>query len=381
MIFRLTEIKPLRAALLAGALVLCGALPAEQGHAHQARAAGTFTIGWPISPQGFDPPGAPDNPSIWVLVNIYDQLLRTGNDGTSLKPDLATSWDISKDGKTYTFHLRPNVTFHDGSKLTSGDVKFSLDRARDPKELWSYLLTEIDHITTPNANTVTVSLKFPWAPFLSDVAFFGTAIYPAAYFKKVGANGLSAHPIGSGPYELESFKSGQSTILKKNPNYWAAAGYPQQRIEFDVIPNDNTRLLQLESGQLDVDNVLAPNLVAPLKGNANASVRLDPSTITKYLQPNHLVKPFGDLKVRQALNHAIDRQALTRAIYYGYASPASSFMAKGVIDWNPTLQPPTYDLALAKRLGGFPQCIRAQSNLVVRVRVFVTDSAGGVDDE
>jgi len=350
MTIRPTKIRPLRAALLAGALVLGSALPAGLSHARPARATGTFTIGWPISPQGFDPPGAPDNPSIWVMVNIYDQLLRTGNDGTSLQPDLATSWDIAKDGKTYTFHLRPNVTFHDDSKLTSGDVKFSLDRARDPKELWSYLLTEIDKIDTPDANTVSIRLKYPWAPFLSDVAFFGTAIYPAAYFKKVGANGLSTHPVGTGPYELESFKSGTSTILKKNPNYWAAGKFPLQRIEFDVIPNDNTRLVQLESGQLDVDNALAPNLVAPLKGNPSAVVRTDPSTITTYLQPNHLTKPFGDVKVRQAINHAIDRQALVRAVYYGFASPANSFMAKGAIDWNPTLQPPSFDLALAKKL-------------------------------
>jgi peptide/nickel transport system substrate-binding protein len=309
----------------------------------------TLTIAWPISPQTFDAVNAPDNPSIWVFVNIYDQLLRPGNDGTSLTPDLATSWDISKDGTVYTFHLRPNVLFHDGTKLTSADVKFCLDRATNPKWLWSYLYSAIKNITTPDPLTVRIQLKHTWAPFLSDVAFFGGAIYPAAYFKKVGVSGISNHPIGSGPYMLQSFQPGVSVTLVKNQKYFAASQYPMQRVVFQVIPNDTSRLVQVEGGQIDVDNVLAPNLVAQVNSSGKATTLVSPSTEITYMQPNHMVAPFGDVNVRQAINHAIERDQIIKTVYLGYARPANSFMARGAIDWDPNIPPPTHDLALAKQ--------------------------------
>ena len=339
-----------RAFLLAGVLALSAALPAARHIAPAHAASDTLVIGWPLSPQTFDAPNMPDNPSIWVAVNLYDKLLSPGNDGTSLHPDLATSWDISKDQKVYTFHLRPDATFTNGAPVTAADVKFSLDRLRNPKQIWSFLETAIDHIDVVDTHTVRITLKFPWAPFLSDVAVFSAAIYPEAYFKKVGAGGLAAHPIGSGPYELTSFQPGQSVVITKNTKYWDAASYPIQRVEFRVIPNDTSRLLQVQSGDLDVDNVLAPNLVAQLKGSASAQPALYPSTYIQYLQPNHQVKPWQDLKVRQAINYAIDRNAINHAVYYGYATPANSFMAKGAVDWDPNIKAPTQNLALARKL-------------------------------
>lgn len=339
-----------KAAILAGVLAISGILPASVAHPERARAANdTLTIGWPLAPQTFDPISAPDNPSIWVLVNIYDQLLRTANDGTTLQPDLATSWDISKDGTIYTFHLRHNVHFHNGALLTANDVKFSLDRARNPSALWSFILGAIKRVDVVDTNTVKVTLLHPWAPFLSDVAFFGSAIYPEAYVKKVGASYMAQHPIGTGPYMLEAYKNGVMTRLKKNPDYFLANQFPMQHVEFDVIPSDNTRLLEVQSGQLDVDNVLAPNLVASVNASATAKAQVLPSTKITYLQPSHKVAPFGDVNVRQAINHAINRAAIVKAVYKGYATPANSFMAKGAIDWDPNLAPPTYDLTLARQ--------------------------------
>ncbi|HXT37536.1 MAG TPA: ABC transporter substrate-binding protein [Chloroflexota bacterium] len=340
----------LKAIALAGVLALTGVLPASMTLARQAHAANdTLYIGWPLAPQTFDPPGAPDNPSIWVLVNIYDQLLRTANDGVTLQPDLATSWDVSKDGTIYTFHLRHGVTFHNGAPLTAADVKFTLDRARNPSEEWSFILGAIKHVDVVDTYTLKVTLLYPWAPFLSDVAFFGSGVYPEAYFKKVGAKYMAQHPIGTGPYMLEAYKNGSMTRLKKNPNYFLASRFPMQHVEFDVIPSDSTRLLEVESGQLDVDNVLAPNLVTAINTSQNAKAQVLPSTKITYLQPSHKVAPFGDVNVRQAINHAIDRAAIIKAVYKGYATPANSFMAKGAIDWDPNLKSPSFDLALARQ--------------------------------
>ncbi|MGH2410632.1 MAG: ABC transporter substrate-binding protein, partial [Chloroflexota bacterium] len=153
----------------------------------------------------------------------------------------------------------------------------------------------------------------------------------------------------TGPYMLEAYQNGSMTRLKKNPRYFLASQFPMQHVEFDVIPSDSTRLLEVQSGQIDVDDVLAPNLVSAITANHGATAQILPSTKTIYLLPNHLVAPFADLNVRQAMNHAIDRAAIVKAVYKGYGTPANSFMARGVIDWNPHIAPPTYDLALARR--------------------------------
>jgi peptide/nickel transport system substrate-binding protein len=317
----------------------------------QARAAAsTFTIGWAGATTNLDPTATGDNPNIWVEVNIYDQLVRIGTDGTSLHPDLATSWDITGGGKVYTFHLRRGVTFTNGQPLTSADVKFALDRARAPKAVWSWTLTAIKNVTTPDASTVRVTLKNPWSPFLSDVALYDTGVYPMSYYKKVGADGLGKHPVGTGPYMLESWLSGQSVTLVKNSRYWAAGQFPLQRVEYQTIPNDNTRLLKAESGALDVDNAIAPNLIGQAQRNRAVHVRIDHSTLVKYVKGNAKLPQFQDIHVREAIDHAINRQALVKALLFGYGSPANSFIPKGALDWNPTIPVPSYDVSLAKKL-------------------------------
>ncbi|HXT37768.1 MAG TPA: ABC transporter substrate-binding protein, partial [Chloroflexota bacterium] len=257
--------------------------------------ANTLTIGWNIETKTLDPAGNSQNPDIWVQVNIFDRLLQVSTDGKSLQPDLATSWNISKDGKTYTFHLRPNITFQDGSKVTASDVAFDIMRAAKPAAAWSWTLTEVNNVQAPDPNTVVVHLKYPWSPFLSDVSLFDTGIYPEAYFKKVGASGMAKNPVGSGPYMFDSWVRGQYVRLKKDPTYWNAAKYPMQYVEYELIPNDTTRLLDVESGQLDVDNLLADNLIPQVQHSSTAQVQINPSTETNYLTFNTKVKPFQDV--------------------------------------------------------------------------------------
>ncbi len=336
------------------ALTLGGAIQAAPRHAQAARTAATdastLSIGWAIETKTLDPVNKPQNPDIWVIVNIYDQLVRVGTDGATLQPDLATSWDITNGGTVYTFHLRPGVVFQNGQKLTAADVVFDLNRARDPNQLWSWTLAAIKSVAAVNSSTVRVTLTHPWAPFLSDVALFDTGIYPEAYYKKVGASYMSSHPIGTGPYALQQWKRGQYLRLVKNPRYFMAAQYPMQHVEYDLIPNDNTRLLQVEAGQLDVDNVLPYNQIAALAHSQAATAQLDTSTQTNYLIFNTHVAPFNDVKVRQAITHAIDRVAIVKAILYGNGTPANTFLPKGAIDYNPNIPVPAFDLTLAKKL-------------------------------
>ncbi len=320
------------------------------GRAPASTSANTLTIGWNIETKTLDPVNAPQNPDIWVMVNIYDQLLRVAPDGKTLLPDLATSWNINKAGTVYTFHLRKGVRFQNGQILKASDVKFALDRARQTKQLWSWTLVAIKNIAAPNSSTVVINLKHPWAPFLSDVSLFDTGIYPASYYRQVGGSHMSAHPIGTGPYELQTWKRGQYILLKKNPAYFNASKFPMQYVEYELIPNDNTRMLKVEAGELDVDNVLPYNLVPAVKKSSSAHVQVDTSTQTNYIVPNLAKTPLKDLKVRQAIDHAINRAAIAKAVYYGYGTPANSFMPKGAIDYNSHISVPAYNMAIAKKL-------------------------------
>ncbi len=310
----------------------------------------TLSIGWSFEATGLDPVGYDNNPEIWTLVNIYDQLLRVAPDGNTLVPDLATSWSVGTGGLVYTFHLRPNVVFQNGAKLTAQDVKFDLDRARDPKAQWGWTLAAIKNVAAPDPSTVVITLIHPWAPLLSDLSLFDTGIYPEAYFKQVGAKGLATHPIGTGPYMLDQWKRGQYVLFKKNPDYFNAAAYPMPYVKYELISNDNTRLLEVQTGALDVDTVLPYNLIAQVQTNAAVQVQINPGTEITYLTINTQVKPLNEANVRLAISHAIDRAAIVKAVLYGHGKAANSFMPAGAIDWDPSIPVPSHDLTLARKL-------------------------------
>jgi len=340
---------------LLSALTLGSVTHAAPARVQAARAASnnsTLTIGWAIETKTLDPVNNTQNPDIWVMVNIYDQLLRVGPDGKTIEPDLATSYTSSNGGTVFTFHLRKGVKFQDGTPLKASDVAFALNRAVDKKQnaTWAFTLTAVKKVEAPNDSTVRVTLKHPWGPFLSDIALFDTGVYPEAYFKKVGEKGLSAHPIGTGPYALDTWKRGQYLRLKKNMSYFNASAYPMAKVEYDLIPSDNTRLLEVEAGELDVDNVLPYNQITQVSRSNSAAVVIDPSTQTNYLTFNTKVAPFNNVNVRQAINHSINRAALVKAVLYGHGSPANSFIPAGALFHDYSIPVPSYDPTLAKSL-------------------------------
>jgi peptide/nickel transport system substrate-binding protein len=342
-------------AVAMAALVIAPATYTGMHGAHAVDAAtqnskNTLTIGWNIETKTLDPAGNSQNPDIWVQVNLYDKLVRVGPDGKTILPGLATSWTTSNGGKVYTFTLRNGAKFENGAPITAQDVAFCVNRARQKAASWSWTLTAVKSVTAVGSNKVRFVLSHSWGPFLSDVSLFDSGVYPMAYFKKVGASGMASHPVGSGPYMFKEWKKGQHILLQKNPNYWNASRYPMEYVEYLLIPNDNTRLLQTEAGQLDVDNVLPYNQIAAVHGSGKAQVQINPSTETQYIVPLDTLPQFKDMNVRQAINHAINRKALVHAVLFGHGTPASSFMPKGAIDWNSNLAVPSFDLTLAKQL-------------------------------
>jgi peptide/nickel transport system substrate-binding protein len=296
----------------------------------------------------FDPVALPLNVDIWMATSVYDQLIRIAASGVDLEPSLAASWDVSPDGLTYTFHLRPGVLFSDGTPLKASDVKFSLERAKsDPGQMWTFTLAAVKEIATPDDATVVVTLTQPWAPFLADIAMFNSSITPEAW---VTANPqrLATEMLGTGPFVLAEWKKGEHLLLKKNPHYWEEGLPLLDEIEITPVPDDNSRILQLQGGDIDAMTDVPWSRVDELKGNANLQVIAFSSSYTQYVNLNHKVEPLDDVNVRLALNYATDRQTVIDVVLFGNGEPATTFMPKDMLFWDDQLPGFPFDLAKAK---------------------------------
>ena len=236
----------LRRALLAGVatLLLAAASPA-------AFAAGVLKIAHEQDVTTFDPILTIQNADIWVMDNMNAGLVRVTNDGTGLEPDLAESWTVSPDAKTYTFKLRDGLKFSDGSPLTAQDVKFSLERLRDQKDsVMGSMYKVAQKIDAPDDQTVVITLSEPSAPFLSTLAMFAASVVPQKVVTAKAAD-FGNSPVGAGAFKLKEWKRGDRVILERNANYWQNDRVKLDGVEWLYIANDNTRVLKLQAGEVD----------------------------------------------------------------------------------------------------------------------------------
>ena len=288
-----------------------------------------------------------DNASIWVLEEIYSTLVVPSQDGKSLKPDLAKSWKQSADKLSWTFHLRPDARFSDGKPVTSADVKFSIEQVMKPSSPNAFIDTAVSKVDTPDAHTVVIHTKTPWAALPADMGMYPNSIVPKGYGGKT-QNEFSAHPIGSGPFKLDSWAKGSSLKLSKNPRYWDKKRPYVDRVTFTVVPDGNTRSTQLSSGQAQIDEYPPYSSAKALKANPTLHLSAFPSSEVDYLAINNDHKPFGDIHVRKAISQAINRKALLKAALYGYGSLANAYLSPATWAHNAGLEGPTYDVHAAK---------------------------------
>src|ERR671910_2304294 len=276
---------------------------------------GTLRFGRAVDSDNLDPVTNDGNVNIWYFMNIYDQLVQVGADGISLVPGLAESWDISEDGITYTFHLRPNVVFSDGTPMTSADVLYSWVRAaNDPAQTWTFTLTalqrdadgQVEGISAPDDATVVVELAQPWAPFLSDVAMFNMSVISKA-FAEGNEERLATEAMGTGPFALGEFRSGEILTLVKNAHYWEEGLPLLDGVDVNLVTDDNARILQLQGGELDGMMDVPWSRVPELQTDPNLKVYQFPSTKTRYIALNVREAPLDDVHARRALQYATDR--------------------------------------------------------------------------
>jgi peptide/nickel transport system substrate-binding protein len=289
-----------------------------------------------------------DNESIWIFQQMYETLYTVSADGKNVKPWLATSYDLSSDQKTYTFHLRPGVKFQNGQPMTSADVKFSLDVARDPKTGWGYIDAAIKSVEAPDPETVVITTKYKWAPLVADIALFNNAILPKDYAGMTQKQ-FYQHPIGTGPFKWDHWTHGQEIKLVRNPDYWQKGKPYLNSVTWTLVPTDATRELQLKGGQAQIDEFPAYSSIQELQNTPGVTMNLFPSTRTDYLAMNERSKPFDDVHVRRAISYAVDRKAIIDSVLFGNGQPANSFMPPQVPYYDPNSPGIQYDMDKAKQ--------------------------------
>ncbi|NWA31461.1 ABC transporter substrate-binding protein [Pseudomonas sp. C6002] len=331
--------------LLAAATLTAWSLTAGIAHA-----AGVLTIGCREDSTTFDPIKSAQNRDTWVFANVYDTLVRVDNLGTKMEPGLAESWDISKDGLTYTFKLRA-AKFSDGSPITAEDAAFSLLRIRDNKaSLWSDPFSLINTAKASDPQTLVVTLKTPAVAFLSQLASPTVSILSEKAMTQMGEDAYSENPVTSGAFTVGEWRKGDRVILKKNPNFWQASNVSLDGVEWVSVTDDNTRMRMVQNNELDTAIFVPFSRVEELKKDKNVVVHSDPSTREDHLLINHAHGLLAKPEVRQALDMAIDKQSLVKTATFGQGTVAYSYIPKGSLyHYANNLQRP-YDPTEAKKL-------------------------------
>jgi peptide/nickel transport system substrate-binding protein len=330
-----------------------GASPSAGGTASNSASAGTPVKGGnlvfanPQDAQSLNQTNVFDNNSIWILEQITQPLFTVTSDGKGVQPWLATGYTISKDQKTYTITLRKGVKFSNGAPMTAADVKFSLEQTMAAAAGWGYLDAAIKSVADPAPATVVLHLKYPWAPLLADLALFANGIVPDNYGGKTETEFYQA-PVGTGPFRFDYWHKGVGLELVRNTYYWQPGKPYLNSVTWTDVPNDNTRQLQVTSGQAQIDQYPSWSTVATLKSTPGVTLSLFPSTETNYLAFNERVKPFQDAYVRQAISYAINRDALVKAVLFGNGEPANSIFPPQVPYYDPSSGGLQYNPAAAK---------------------------------
>ena len=312
--------------------------------AGSAQARDDVSIGVVLEPPHLDPTaGAAAAIDEIVYANLFQGLTRIVADG-SVQPQLATSWNISDDGLTYTFHLKPGVTFQDGTPFDSADVKFSFERAMAPDSVNAQkgLFEPIESIETPDPSSVVIRLKRPTALFTWNLAW-GDAVIVAP--ETVADE--KTHPVGTGPYRLEEWRPGDRLTLVGRDG----ADVPLKKITFRFIADPAAASAALLAGDVDAfPNFPAPEALAQFTADPRFSVVVGTTEGETLLAINNRATPFDDVRVRRALGHAIDRKAVIDGAMSGYGVPIGSHFSPAHPAYVDLTGGSAYDPELAKKL-------------------------------
>src|SRR5450830_1718500 len=304
-----------------------------------------------------DPYDANDTLSQAVAKSFYQGLYGFYKD-LKMVPVLADSHTVSKDGLVYTFKLKSDIKFHDGTPFNAEAVKVNFDRVTNPEnKLKRYTLYKnIAKTEAVDANTVRVTLKEPFSPFINTLAHPSGVIISPAALAKYGSKGIAQNPVGTGPFKFVEWKSTDYLKVAKWEGYWKK-GYPKvDSITWRPVVDNNTRAAMMQTNEAHFAFPMPPEAVETISKKPSLEVTSAPSIIHRYISMNTQQKPFDNPKVREAINYAINKDALVKVAFSGYAIPAQGVLPQGV-EFATKLGPWPYNPAKARELlkeAGYP---------------------------
>jgi peptide/nickel transport system substrate-binding protein len=364
---------------------------AGRGRASAAAPPDTLRYAFASEPPTLDPHMSG---SIWTfrsILPVCDTLTWQDAKG-NVGPGLAQSWNVSKDGTAWTFKLRPGVTFHDGTPFNAEAVKFTLDRIVEKKNAGFGQIAEYESSEIADATTVRVKTKKPYAPFLSGLAHAFTSIVSPAAVQKLGAD-FGAGPVGSGPYVFKESVRQDHVTYTRNPAYtWAPPGLPKSgrvaaaTLLVRFIPEEQTRVGALERDEADViENVPAQEVARLVKTGKYRVVRTPQTGAPWHINLNVRRAPTDDLRVRQAVIHAVDQKAIVDTLFFGIGQPAYGPLTRSTFGYDPKVETLyRHDPERAKKLleeAGWkagPDGVRLKDGKRLSV-IFQVIAAGGYD--
>jgi peptide/nickel transport system substrate-binding protein len=276
----------------------------------------TLTVAIGTDASTFDPHFTTDSATEVLNKNLYNNLVQF-NAKMEIVPDLATKWEVSPDGLTWTFDLREGVMFHDGTAFNAEAVKTSFERVLDEKNgsPRRSVLAMIKSIEVVSPTKVKFTTSYPTGSFLQQLAHPVAAIISPAAIAKYGKD-LSRNPVGTGPFKLKEWVSGDKIVMERNSSYFD--GLPQiSQLVWKIVPEDSSRTMLIESGQADVVLRVPVADLARLRSKSDLTLLEGPTVMTMYVALNNSRGPLKNASVRQAINYAVDKAALAKNIVGG----------------------------------------------------------------
>jgi len=372
-----------------------------------ASATGILVFGNSGDAARLDPADVTDGESISRMDNIFEGLVEYMEGSTEIQPCLATSWETSADGKEIVFHLRKGVKFHDGTDFNADAVVFSFARQYDPNHpyhqygewaYWGYMFSDIDKVEKIDDYTVKIILKDVNASIMTSLAMFTVNIVSPTNAEKYKEDAFK-YPCGTGPFKFVEWVKDDHITLEANENYWR--GRPKlDKLIFKVIPDPSARLLALEVGEISGMEYPNPADFERIKANSNLVLMSEPGMNVGYLAMNTgygykdvnengvkdpdeplektpgYFEPLTKKEVRQAINMAIDKEAIVRDIYRGTASVAKNGMPPFMLGYNDEIKDYPYDPERAKELlkkAGYPDGFEVTLHVMPVSRPYMFD--------
>ena len=338
----------LRTAVL-GLVVLLAALAVScrpdttAAEAEPEEAPDTLVIAIGAQPEALDPIAMASAPAATVGEHVHESLVYLAEDG-SLEPALATSWEASADGLSWVLQLRQGVQFHDGAPFNAEAVKANLDRFLDPDSgaPYRFLIDRVQEVEATGEHEVTLRLEEPFAPMVSHLSHSFIGMLSPRQIAELGTSDVTDMPIGTGPYRIARWDRGERIVLERNEDYWG--NVPQiPTVEFRFVPEDAARMVMLETGEAHAIMRVPPADANRLDADPNIDVVYATSVRTIYMGFNTQMEPFTDRRVRQAFNHAVNKEAIVNTILQGNAFPSDApvvpavfgHYAAGPYEYNP----------------------------------------------